>query len=143
MLLLDGWPRVDRAVRKAYDALELAQHEEEFQAVGLFCREAVITLAQTVFDASRHPTADGIDPSATDAKRMLDAYIAVQLAGSSHEAYRRHARACMDLANDVQHRRTGTFRAAALCAEATRSLVTMIAVLEGRRDPLPLSERAT
>lgn len=141
--LLGGWARIDRAMRKAFDALEFGQHEEDFQSVGLYCREAIISLGREVFDPAKHPTLDGVVASPTDAKRMLEAYLAVTLQGASNDATRRHARACVDLANDVQHKRTATYRAAALCAEATRSVVTLISILEGRRDPLPLSERAT
>jgi hypothetical protein len=30
--------------------------EEQFQAVGLLCRETLISLAQAVYDAQLHPT---------------------------------------------------------------------------------------
>jgi len=130
-----GWPRVDRSLGEARKRLEEASSEEQFQAVGLICREALITLAQTVYDPTRCPAVDGVAPSETDAKRMLDAYLAVELAGSQNEAARKHARASLDLANALQHQRTATFRDAALCAEATASVVNIIAIVSGRRDP--------
>jgi hypothetical protein len=66
---------------------------------------------------------------------MLEAYIAVELTGSSQEVARRHAKAAYDLAVDLQHRRTATFRQAALCVEATSSVVNVIAIVSGHRDP--------
>jgi hypothetical protein len=39
------------------------------------------------------------------------------------------------LAVNLQHRRTATFRDAALCAEATRSVINVIALISGQRDP--------
>jgi hypothetical protein len=129
-----GWERVDRGVYEIRRRLEQAQNEEQFQAVGLLCRETLISLAQIVFDAQRHPTGDGVVPSDTDAKRMLDAYVAVELAGGANDGVRRHAKAALALANDLQHRRTADSRQAAPCAEATTSMVNIIAVISGRRD---------
>jgi hypothetical protein len=132
-----GWPKVDRQVGEARRRLAEAETEEQFQAVGLLCREVLISLAQAVHDPARHPPLDGIIPSETDAKRMLEAYIAGELEGSSNEAPRRHAKAAYALAADLQHKRTATFREAALCLEGTSSAVNVIAILSGRRDPAP------
>ena len=130
-----GWARVDRNVEKIVSALESAENEEDFQAVGLLCREAMISLAQAVYDPERHETLDGVKPSATDAKRMLEAFIAEELSGGSHEAQRKFARSLYDLAVSLQHRRTAGFRDAGLCAEATRSLINTTAIIAGQRDP--------
>jgi hypothetical protein len=132
-----GWARVDRTVTEARKRLELATTEEQFQAVGLLCPEILISLAQAVFDPERHPTLDGVRASKTDAKRMLEAYIAVEFAGSGNEHTRRHARAACDLAVHLQHQRTASFREAAACVEATTSTVNLIAIMAGLRDPLP------
>ena len=66
---------------------------------------------------------------------MLDSYLAVELAGSSNAIARKHAKASLDLANQLQHQRTAAFRKAALCAEATASVVNIIAILSGVRNP--------
>jgi len=130
-----GWAKVDRGLGEIRKRLEEASTEEQFQAIGLLCRETLISLAQLVYDPSRHTPLDDVVPSESDAKRMLEAYIQVELAGSTNEAARRHARASLDLANDLQHRRTATFRQAALCSEATAAVVNVIAILSGKRDP--------
>jgi hypothetical protein len=130
-----GWQRVDRSVGELRDRLAPARNEEQFQAVGLLGRESLISLAQAVYDRGRHPPLDGVEPSPTDAKRMLDAYIAVELAGGANEASRRHAKSALDLANALQHQRTATFREAAMCVEATTAVVNVIAIVAGRRDP--------
>jgi hypothetical protein len=105
-----GWERVDRGVCEIRRRLEQAENEEQFQAAGLLCREAPISLARVVYDPHRHPTEDGVAPSETDAKRMLDAYVSVELAGRANEGVRRHAKAALILANDLQHHRTAGFR---------------------------------
>lgn len=130
-----GWLRVDRAVHEIRRRLAEAKTEEQYQAVGLLCREILISLAQAVHDPIKHPPLDEIKPSETDAKRMLEAYIAVEFAGSAHEEARRHAKAAYNLATNLQHRRTANFREAAMCAEATGSIVNVIAIVSGHRDP--------
>ena len=130
-----GWPRVDRTLGEARTRLESALNEEQFQAVGLLCREALISLAQTVFEPDQHPPLDGVTVSNTDAKRMLDRYLAVEVAGKSNAIARKHAKVALDLANELQHQRTAAFRNAALCVEATASVVNIIAILSGVRDP--------
>jgi hypothetical protein len=130
---LTGWARVDRGINKARDQLATAAEAEDFQRVGLLCRETLISLAQAVYDPAKHPATDDVVPSETDAKRMLDAYIAVELKGGSDEAARRHARASLQLADALVHRRTATLRDAAMCAEATTSLINLVAIVDGRR----------
>lgn len=130
-----GWARVDRTVGELRDRLASVTTEEQFQAVGLLCREALISVAQAVFIPERHPPLDGVTPSQTDAKRMLEAYIAVELGGGTHEEARRHCRSALDLAVGLQHRRTATFRDAAMCVEATTSVINIVAIVSGRRDP--------
>jgi hypothetical protein len=125
---------VDRSGHKIRLQLARAKDEEDFQSVGLLCRDVLISLAQEVFEPTRHAPADGVDPSDTDAGRMLDAFLAAELPGSDNEAVRRHAKASLALANALTHKRTAQFRAAALCAEATLSVISIVAIISGRRD---------
>lgn len=130
-----GWDRVDRCVDEFRERLASAQNEEQYQAVGLLGRECLISLAQAVYVRDMHPPLDDIEPSQTDAKRMLEAYIAVELGGNANEAARRHAKSALDFANAIQHSRTASFRQAALCVEATTAVVNIVAIVAGRRDP--------
>lgn len=130
-----GWAKVDRTLSEIRQRLERASTEEQFQAVGLLCREGLISLAQAVFDPRRHKVLDDVGISKTDAKRMLEAYLAAELTGGENKAARQHARAALDLANELQHKRTATFRHAALCAEATAAVINLIAIMSGQRDP--------
>lgn len=130
-----GWARVDRNVGEIRDRLASAATEEQFQAVGLLCREALISVGQEVFDPTRHPTSDGVTVSVTDFKRMIEAFIRVELGGSANEEARKHARSALNLAVKLQHQRTASFRDAAVCVEATSSVINIIAIVSGRRDP--------
>ncbi|MBE9190918.1 hypothetical protein IQ230_11250 [Gloeocapsopsis crepidinum LEGE 06123] len=130
-----GWARVDRNIDKIVQVLADAKNEEDYQAVGLLCREAIISLAQAVYDPDLHPCLDGVNPSETDAKRMLENYIATQLLGSSNESLRKYVKDAYQLTVTLQHKRNANFRETALCVEATRSLVNAIAIISGQRDP--------
>lgn len=130
-----GWERVDRALAKAREVAVGARHEEDFQSVGLLCREVLISLGQAVYDPAEHPPIDDKAPSSTDASRMLGAYIAATLRGESNEVLRAHAKAALKLAVELQHSRSANFRLAALCFEATSSVTETIAIITGRRDP--------
>jgi hypothetical protein len=127
-----GWSRVHRALEQLRVRVRKARTEEQCQEVGLLCREIMISVAQAVYDPEIHVPKDGVDPSRTDAARMLEAYFAAELKGKSNDVARRHARASLSLANELQHRRTATKRDATLCAEATASIVNIVAVLSGR-----------
>ncbi len=129
---LSDWERVERSINEIQIRQKEAASEEQFQVVGLLGRETIITLAQAVYDKEKHPILDGKEVSKTDAKRMLEAYIAVELAGSSNEILRKYARATLDLANELTHKRTASIRDAALCTTATISLINLIGTIEGR-----------
>lgn len=128
-----GWNRVDRCIDKVIYQLESAKTEEDFQVVGLLCREALISLAQAVYNPSVHKTVDGVSPSQTDAKRMLENYFSTEMAGNSNEELRKHAKASLDLANNLQHKRTANLRDASLCSEATRTVINIVAIISGKR----------
>ena len=140
-----GWERVDRVLAKARAQLEMASAEEDFQAIGLLCREATISLAQEVFDPALHPTLDGVAASQTDANRMLEAYIGHTFPGASYKEVRAHARASLALALNLQHRRTATRQLAALCIEATASTTAVVSIIarptHGAPDPRDADDR--
>jgi hypothetical protein len=132
--LPDGWDRVNRGLQKARTGLSRAGTAEDFQAVGLLCRETLISTAQSVYDPHRHPPLDGSLASDTDAKRQLASYFAVELAGGSNESARRHAASALDLANTLQHDRTPNVRLASLCVAATSAVVTIVEIIAGMND---------
>ncbi|SEA41687.1 hypothetical protein SAMN05192529_11782 [Arachidicoccus rhizosphaerae] len=129
---LTGWERLERSINEIRKRQSEAEKEEQFQVIGLLCRETIITLAQSVFVEGKHRILDDTKVSKTDVKRMLEAYIAVELAGSSNETLRKYARATLELANELTHKRTATKRDGSLCSIATLSLINFIGTIEGR-----------
>lgn len=138
-----AWTAVDRIIIKASEQLRKGKTSEDFQTVGLLCREALISLAKAVFDPSRHKTGNGVNLSPTDSKRMLDAFFSSELSGGSNEEARRHARASISLADSLVHRRTATYRDAALCIEATQSTANLVSIVTGRTETERLSPADT
>ncbi|OAV50925.1 hypothetical protein A6U98_07810 [Rhizobium sp. WYCCWR10014] len=124
-----GWERVDRALSKAQAQLAGATNEEDFQTVGMLCREVLISVGQAVYDGERHVTLDGVKPSSTDAKRMLEAFLHSVFPGDSFKEVRGHARASVDLGLNLHHRRTATRQLAELCLEATASTSAVMKIL--------------
>ena len=133
---LTGWPRVDRTLDEIRTRLQVASNEEQFQAVGVLCRETLISLAGAVFDPDKHPpfSSEYVAASNTDARRMLDRYVEAEARGKSNATIRRYVKVALQFANEVQHQRTANYRSTALCAEATAGLVNIVAILDGRRD---------
>lgn len=129
-----GWVKVDAILRDVAVGVTRAKHEHDHQAIGLLCREALIAVADAVHDPARHPPTDDKTPSKTDAKRRLDAYLAVELQGDGNEEVRRLTKAVAALADAVVHRQSATIRDAALAAEATMAVVNLLTIIAGRRD---------
>lgn len=129
---LTGWERIARTINEIKSRQNEAKEEEQFQAIGLLCREVIITLSQAVFAKEKHPILDNTAASKTDAKRMIEAYIAVELSGSSNERARKFAKNTLELANELTHKRTATKKDAILCSIATLALINFIGTIEGR-----------
>lgn len=124
-----GWQKVDRQLQQAKSTLFSSHSEEDFQAVGLLCRETLISVAQAVFDPACHIISDGVSASSTDATRMLQAVFDFELKGNANEDARRHSKAAVQLSLALQHKRTADYRMAALCLEATASVTNLMAIL--------------
>lgn len=129
-----GWERVDRTVYEMKRRLVEAVNEEQFQAIGMLGREAIITIAQQVFNKDIHTTEDGVAPSETDAKRMLDAYFNYELDGQSNERIRKYAKSSLDLANHVTHDRLATVRDGSICLVAVISLANIVKIISRGAD---------
>lgn len=124
-----GWERVDRALEEMKLRLDTADNEEKFQAVGMIGRETIITVAQQVFDPEKHPTLDGVEASITDAKRMLEAYLQIELAGSSEKA-RKFVKSAVDLGNQLTHDRGASKRDASICLISITAVASLIKAIQ-------------
>jgi hypothetical protein len=128
----DEWKRVRRELEKARVALSDAKAEEpeDFQHVGLGCRELLRSVALAVYDPERHPPPEGDLPlRPDDTKGMLGHYIEAELANERKEL-RAVVRTAAVHAEAVTHRREGSRLQAELCVTACDSVMTMIESIE-------------
>lgn len=129
---LKGWEKVKESVELIKNSMLSASLPEQFQMVGLLCRETIISLAQSVYIEEKHNSDPTIKISETDVKRMLDGFISAELSGGSNEDFRRYARASLDLANKLTHKRTATNLEASLCTISTFSLINFIGAISSK-----------
>lgn len=131
-----GWDRVDDQLSQLRERFATARTAEDFQAVGLLCRDIFLSLSDATFDEERH-LPEGVElPGPADAKRRLGLTIDAEADGASSQELRALMRATIDLANKVQHARAGTLDAAAIVAEATVTSVNLMRVLVQGAAPL-------
>ena len=129
-----GWEKVDDGISRMKEVLTKANQTADFQSVGMYGRELLITLAQTVFDKDKHPSADGTEIGKADSKRMLEAYIHYCLHKKSKEREIKFAKSSIDFSNELTHNRTATQMDAELCYNAVLSTVHIIKVLNKFND---------
>lgn len=131
---LDDWERISRTVIKIKQDSKIAVNEEDFQQIGLLCREVIISLAQNVYNPEIHGTEDemGKEIGKTDAVRMIGNYIKVRLAGSSNEELKAYAKATNKLANLLTHKRDAKKQDMLLSVSATMALINFIGILEDK-----------
>ncbi len=129
-----GWEKVDDGIARLKEVLTEANETADFQSVGMYGRELLITLAQTVFDKEKHPSPDGTDIGKADSKRMLEAYIHYCLYKRSKEREIKFAKSSIDFSNELTHNRTATQMDAKLCYNAVLSTVHIIKVLNKFND---------
>jgi chaperonin cofactor prefoldin len=134
IISLSGWERINRTVIKIKKDSEKANNEEDFQTIGLLCREVIISLAQAVYNSEIHGATDekGISIGNTDAVRMLSNYIGITLSGGSNEELRAYARNTNKLANSLTHKRAATKRDMLFVTSATLALINFIGIIDGK-----------
>ena len=115
-----GWAAVDGQVAQLRRRLAAGRTSEDVQAVGLLCRDIMVTLA----DACHDPAVHGhVGASAVDRLNAVVNHIAPR---EENERLRKLLKATIDYANVVQHRRQGTLIEAGLVAEATVAAVNLM-----------------
>lgn len=131
---LSDWERINRTVVKIKQSSSVARNEEDFQQVGLLCRDVIISLAQAVFIPSVHGLTDekGTEIGKDDAVRMIGNYVNICLKGSSNEELRAYARTTNKLANNLTHRRNASKQDMLLCVSATIALINFIGIIENK-----------
>ena len=122
--LLGCW----RAIEQAQDAMTTAQELEDFQAIGVRCREALLTLVHAIQDAIEAPHAT-VDLKRSDFKGWSDVIVDVVLAGSTQKARRSllktSAKAAWDFVNWLTHARSAHVNDAEAGLSATEQVLSL------------------
>lgn len=131
---LDDWERIKRTIIKIKKEGNVAQNEEDFQTVGLLCRDVIISLAQAVYIPWIHGENDenGNKIGCDDAVKMIGNYLNKELSGSSNEELRAYAKNTNKLANRLTHERNATKKDMLLCVSSTVALINFIGIIEGK-----------
>lgn len=131
---LDDWDRIKRIVTKIKRDCHTAVNAEDFQEIGLLCREVIISLAQAVYNPNLHGDKDenGVTIGNNDAVRMIGNYINKELTGSSNKDLRAYAKATNALTNRLTHERNATKRDMLLTVSSTIALINFIGVIAGK-----------
>ncbi|MBO4814813.1 MAG: hypothetical protein J5523_07630 [Muribaculaceae bacterium] len=129
---LDDWERIKRTVIKIKRDSNSAKDEEDFQRIGLLCRDVIISLAQAVYNPTKHGTEDekGVIIGNTDVVRMIGNYISSELSGSSNEELRAYAKNTNKLANRLTHERNSTKKDMLLTVSSTIALINFIGIID-------------
>ena len=131
---LDDWERIKRTVIKIKRESNNAKDEEDFQTIGLLCRDVIISLAQAVYNPMIHGATDdtGKRIGNADAVRMIGNYVSVKLNGSHNKELRAYAKATNDLANQLTHKRSATKKDMLLIVSSTIALINFIGIIEDK-----------
>lgn len=127
--------RAWRSWEQAGEAMEGADEAEEFQAVGMRCREALIAFVQQASESVKSPEAP---PKRSDYVGWSSILADVLASGKSQERKRGYlkggAKDTWELANWLTHARDATSFDAFLCFDATRHTLSTWSVVFMRRE---------
>ena len=131
---IDDWEEIVRRMIKIKRSVSSASDVEDFQSIGLQCREVIISVAKNVYVPDIHGKFgdDGTEIGESDAVRQLANYIKLTLKGKENEELRSYAKATNKISNALTHHRTSTKTEMLLCVNATIALINFIGILEGR-----------
>ncbi len=131
---LIGWDRIYRTVVKIKQDSVTARVEEDYQQIGLLCREVIISLAQAVYQPEVHGVTDedGTTIGKTDANRMISNYLSYRLAGTTNQELRTYAKNTNKLANQLTHKRDASRKDMLMAVSATIALINFIGILEDK-----------
>ena len=128
-MTLDGEiaPALFRKLKNIASLIDVAKEIEDFQAIGVQCREILIELGNTIYQ----PEMSGVEeqPKASNFKKKAELFAAFYLSGSEYSDYRiwinKLSESTWDYTNKITHSQTATFYEASTCVTLTTSLVSV------------------
>jgi hypothetical protein len=93
-----GWVRVDDQLGQLRERYAVARTEEDFQAIGLLCRDLFRSLSEATFEDS-HVPARAATPGPADSVARLHLVVDAYAPGEGNREIRKVTKATFDLAN--------------------------------------------
>ena len=132
-------PQLFRKLKSVAALIDTAKEIEDFQAIGVQCRETLIEFGNHIYDPAM--AGDGEQPQASNFKRKCELFIQFYLKGSENADYRsiikKLTESTWDYANKITHSRSATYYEASTCVTLCISLVGVYEnILQKVFDPL-------
>lgn len=122
-----GWPRVDEEISELRRHFETASTQQDYSNVGNDCVSTLEALSAAVYDHARHQDGDKDEPPVDKTKIRFDRYIDVELVGANNAELRKLARATVEVAQAVKHRRSTITRTeAGIASDAVILVANML-----------------
>ena len=111
-----------------------ANDVEDFQSIGVLCREVLVSLGQLVYNPALHGEDDetGTKIGKADAERMFLAYFKYKLSGKHNKELRDYVKGVKGIANQLTNKDTSTRKDMLLTVSMTLSLINFIGILEDK-----------
>lgn len=132
-------PQLFRKLKNVAALIDTAKEIEDFQAIGVQCRETLIELGNHIYNPMM--AGSGEQPQASNFKRKCELFIQFYLKGSENSDYRniikKLTEATWDYANKITHSRSATYYEVSTCVTLCISLVGVYEnILQKVFDPL-------
>lgn len=124
-----GWIPVDDQVRQLNQRYLSAQTPEDFRAVGLLCRDILLSLGRVVFDPDRHVKLGDPMPKLDDTKLRIGLMLNAEFPGEEGARIRTFTTAAWVFVQHVVHAQIDTETKARLAADSTVYIVNTLRTL--------------
>lgn len=118
-------PQLFRKLKNIANLIDSAIEIEDFQAIGVQCREVLIELGNLIYFAEM--AGDSEQPQASNFKKKAELFIQFYMTGSDNGDYRsiikKLTESTWDYANKITHSSNATFYEASTCVSLCTSLV--------------------
>lgn len=130
---LTGWPRVDEEISELRRHFESASTQQDYSNVGNDAVSVLEALSAAAYDHEKHRRPeDESEPPVASTKDRFDRYIEASLPGKENAEMRKLARATIEMAQAVKHRRSTVTR---MSAGVAADSVIVLSNLMRRIDP--------
>lgn len=126
-MTLDGEiaPVLFRKLKNIALLIDTAKEIEDFQSIGVQCREILIELGNNIYHPEMAVSEE--QPQASNFKKKAELFVMFYLSGSENSDYRncikKITEATWDYANKITHSQTATYYETSTCVTLTTSLV--------------------